>query len=71
MYYGGRLKGECWNPRRWKALKESLEEHLLTLLSPLRALIVAVDEQIAATEKSMAAIKSASLPKGMGMVSFQ
>ena len=71
MYYGGRLKGEWWKPLRWKALQESLEEHLEALLEPLRALIVAIDEQVAALEERMAAMHTVALPRGMGTVIFQ
>lgn len=71
MYYGGRLKGEWWKPRRWKALRESLEDHLAALIEPLRTLIVAVEEQVSAAEARMAAMASAPLPRGMGTVVFQ
>ncbi|MEM9158156.1 MAG: IS110 family transposase [Verrucomicrobiota bacterium] len=71
MYYGGRLKGEWWKPRRWKALQESLEDHLTALLEPLRTLILAIGEQIDAVEKRMAEMKSPPLPRGMGLVTCQ
>lgn len=68
---GGRLKGEWWKPRRWKAVCEAYEEHLVSLLRPLKKVIEAVDEQIAATETRLAAMDTAPLPKGMGTVVFQ
>lgn len=71
MYYGGRLKGEWWKPRRWKALQQELDEHLAGLLAPLRAVILALDEQIAEVEKRLEAMESAPKPRGMGTVLFQ
>ena len=71
MYYGGRLKGEWWKPLRWKALQDGLDDHLVALLEPLRTLILAIDEQIAAVEARMAEMSSAALPRGMGTIVFQ
>ena len=71
VYYGGRLKGQWWKPRRWGELQEQLGDCLLELLSPLRAVILAIEEQIAALEKAMARMESAALPRGMGSVLFQ
>ena len=71
IYYGGRLKGEWWKPRRWKALQESLEEHLVSLLEPLRTLVLAVNEQISAVEARMAAMRGNALPRGMGTIVYQ
>ena len=71
MYYGGRLKGEWWKPRRWKNLQEQLAEHLLGLLAPLQTLIVAIDEQISAVQKRMEHMSAPAMPHGMGTVIFQ
>jgi transposase len=71
MYYGGRLKGEWWKPRRWRNLQEHLEEHLLDLLAPLRTIIVAIDEQIAAVQKRMEEMSAPAMPHGMATVIFQ
>lgn len=71
LYYGGRLKGEWWKPRRWSELSASLETYLLDLLRPLKRLIDAIDEEIANSENLLAAMETAALPKGMGIILFQ
>ena len=71
MYYGGRIKGEWWKPRRWKNLQEHLGEHLLGLLAPLRTIIVVIDEQIAAVQKRLEEMGAPAMPHGMGTVIFQ
>jgi len=71
MYYGGRLQGEWWKPRRWLCLSEQLEPHLLDLLSALRTIIVVVEEQIVRLEKCLEKMTEVALPKGIGSVIFQ
>jgi transposase len=71
LYYGGRLQGEWWKPRRWRELSASLAEHLLELLRPLKKLIDAIDEEIANAQARMAAMETVALPKGMGPILFQ
>lgn len=71
MYYGGRLNGDWWKPRRWKNLQEQLSEHLVGLLAPLQAIILAIDEQIKAVEKRMEEMTAPAMPRGMGTVIFQ
>ena len=71
MYYGGRLQGEWWKPRRWKDLCEQLEAHLLGLLEPLRAIVLAIEEQLVTLEKQLEEMTEIALPKGMGPVIFE
>jgi len=71
MYYGGRLQGEWWKPRRWRDLSEQLEPHLLELLSALRTIMVVVEEQIVRLEQCLEQMTEVALPKGMGPVIFQ
>lgn len=71
MYYGGRLQGEWWKPRRWKELGEQLERYLLDLLEPLRTIILAVEEQIERVGKRLEEMCEVALPKGMGTVIFE
>jgi len=71
MYYGGRLKGEWWKPRRWSALQHELDERVAGLLAPLRAVILALDEQIAEVERRLEEMERPATPRGMGTVIFQ
>lgn len=71
MYYGGRLQGEWWKPRRWGALREELEEHVLGLIEPLRCILVTVEEQLERLEERLEEMCTVALPKGMGVVIFE
>lgn len=71
LYYGGRLKGQWWKVRCWEQLKELLEDFLIELLRPLRALILVIEEQIDSEEKRMTQMPAPALPRGMGTVLFQ
>jgi transposase len=71
MYYGGRLQGEWWRPRRWKALSEELEIHVRELLEPLHAILEAIEAQIVLVEKRLEEMTEVALPKGMGTVIFE
>jgi len=70
-YYGGHLKGEWWKPRRWEQLQQDLEDFLVELLRPLRALILEIDQQMNSQERRMAQMPAPALPRGMGSVLFQ
>ncbi len=71
MYYGGRLQGEWWKPRRWRALQDQLEEHVLELVGPLRSILTTVEEQLVSLEKRLEEMCTVALPKGMGVVIFE
>jgi transposase len=71
MYYGGRLQGEWWRPRRWKALSEELEIDVRELLERLHAILEAIEAQIVLVEKRLEEITKVALPKGMGSVIFE
>lgn len=71
MYYGGRLRGEWWKPKRWLALCEQLDDFVLSLLEPLRRIILSLDQEIQAVEKQLAEMQKVELPFGMGIILFQ
>ncbi|MCC5022234.1 MAG: transposase [Candidatus Synoicihabitans palmerolidicus] len=71
MYYGGRLQGEWWRPKRWRSLGEELTEHVLALLEPLRVIVLVIEEQIALVEQRLEEMSAVALPKGMGTVIFE
>lgn len=72
LYYGVALKGIWWAPRNWKELEDTLSDHLVQLLKPLRALILVINEQIRqVVEAQLNQMESVALPKGMGTVLFQ
>ncbi len=66
MYYGGRLQGEWWQPRRWQCLAGELEPHLRDLRGALRSIIVVREEQIVRLERSLEGSVQVSLPQGHG-----
>ena len=72
LYYGVSLKGIWWAPRNWKELEDTLNDHLVQLLKPLRrTLILVINEQIRQVEAQLNQMESVALPKGMGTVLFQ
>lgn len=71
LYYGVSLKGIWWAPRKWKELKDTLKDHLLKLLEPLRCIIEVMNEQIQQVEEQLNQMEATALPKGMGTVLFQ
>lgn len=71
LYYGGRLKGTWWQPRRWEKLCGVLASFLMELLEPLRAVILAVEEQLEAVITKLESGPTPALPKGMGRTNFE
>lgn len=72
LYHEGwTLRGEWWRPRRWEALGEELGEFLLSLLAPLRAIILAIDAQLEEATRRIERREAPELPKGMGPVLFR
>ena len=69
LQYGYRLKGIWYGPRNWPKLQ--LPGWLLELLSPLRAALLAVHEQVRLAGQRIEAASTGPLPKGMGALSQQ
>lgn len=71
-----RLTGQWWTPRAWAKWSRQLGANLLELLAPLRAILLVIDEQIAALtgQIEQAARKNQArqvLPKGVGELTQQ
>jgi transposase len=66
LYYGGRLQGEWWKPRRWSVLAAELTPFLTQLLAPLQRLLLAVEEELQALTQQLEAAAPAVLPLGLG-----
>ncbi len=69
LYYGERLKGQWWKPRRWKQLENELQGIVLKLLAPLRRLILAVEEELGEATAAIEAQADPVRPKGLGALS--
>ncbi len=66
LYYGERLKGQWWKPRRWKQLENELQSIVLSLLSPLRRIILALETELAEATGNIEAAAEPIRPKGLG-----
>lgn len=63
-----KLPGRWWGARNWKQL-EALDPWLRERLSELRALILALEQQLAALETELSArVQAQELPKGLGEI---
>jgi transposase len=71
LYYGERLKGQWWKPRRWKQLEKELPSIVLKLLAPLRRLILAVEEELGEATAAIQAQADTVRPKGLGALSAE
>lgn len=71
LYYGGRLQGEWWKPRRWTALGAELAPFVLTLLAPLQRLLLAVETELVALTGQLEQAAPAGLPTGVGALTQQ
>lgn len=71
LYFDASLRSYWWAPRRWKEVKQSVSDHLIELLRPVRALILELNEQIGRIEHQLEQMDTPALPKGMGLVLFQ
>jgi transposase len=71
MYHGAKLRGRWWRPRAWSQCREQLEEWLVSLLSPVRDLIVRTEEHMAQLEQQLVqqACGATARPKGLGQLS--
>jgi len=64
---GQRLKGPWWRPRNWQRLTHGqLATWVLAQLTRLRALVLAVDEQLQALTQQLVAVAPAVRPHGLG-----
>lgn len=69
-YCHAKLPSRWWGARNWKKLSV-LEPWLLAVLEKLRALIVAMEEQLAALETELLTrVQSQSIPKGLGEITL-
>lgn len=71
LYYGGRLQGEWWKARRWKALGAELAPFVLTLLAPLQRLLLAVETELQALTGQLEQAAPAGVPIGVGALTQQ
>jgi transposase len=69
LYYGAHLEGEWWQEGLWKGLV--LPPIVLELLGPLRRLIQAVELELQAATKAIAAEAPQELPVGLGELSYE
>ena len=64
------LPGHWWGPRNWKKLS-ALDAWLLDRLTELRALILALEQQLEALEAELVArVKAQPIPKGVGEITL-
>ncbi len=72
LLYGERLKGRWWSEKRWGQMHC---EHgkLAELLAPLRAVILVIEEQLAASTKALesGSISEEERPKGLGALTWR
>ena len=66
LYYGGRLQGEWWKPRRWQVLATELTPFVLQLLAPLQRLLLAVEAELKTLTQQLEQAAPAALPLGLG-----
>jgi len=69
LQYGYRLKGAWYGPRAWPTLL--LPPWLVELLTPLRAAVLAVQEQVQALTRLIEARSHVPKPKGLGELTEQ
>jgi transposase len=76
MNYGHDINGRWWRTRPWKTVTKSMPAFLQSLLEPLQALLVQVEEHIKKltaqiTLKSSENTAAAKRPKGLGALTAQ
>jgi len=71
LYYGERIKGHWWGPRRWKDLQEELQDFLLELLTPLRQLIIEIEKALKESTKAIEDAAAPERPKGLGALTSE
>lgn len=76
MNYGHDINGRWWRVRSWKAVTQNMSAFLQSLLEPLQALLVQVEEHIKKltgqiTIKSSENAAAAKRPKGLGALTAQ
>ncbi len=72
LLQGIRLKGKWWATKRWEQLKEE-NEKLANLLSPLRTIILVIEEQCLAMTKQLEedSVAQEDRPKGLGALTWR
>lgn len=72
LLQGFRLKGKWWATKRWDQLKEQSEE-LFNLLSPLRKIILVIEEECLAMTKRLEedSVAQKDRPKGLGALTWR
>lgn len=71
LYYGGRLKGEWWQPGAWEEEVVKLPAIVVELLAPLRRLIAAIEAELKIRTKELVAAAPDLLPVGLGRMSAE
>jgi transposase len=71
LYYGERLTGQWWKPRRWKKLENELQDIVLKLLTPLRRLILALEKELGDATVTIEAAAEPVRPKGLGALTSE
>lgn len=71
LYYGERIKGKWWGPRRWKSLQGELQDFLLELLAPLREVILGIEKTLRESTKGIEGAADPQRPKGVGALTSE
>ena len=69
LYYGAHLEGAWWTESLWKELV--LPPVVLELLTPLRRLIEALDQELKPATLAITAAAPAELPMGLGKLTYE
>jgi len=69
LYYGAHLQGEWWHEGLWKELVLPLI--VLELLTPLRRLIQAVDQELKSLSRTVTEAAPGDLPLGLGKLTYE
>ncbi len=66
LYYGLRVRGRWWRAATWSKSTPQWPAHLVALLTPLRAVLLATDQQLRTTSQAVSARAPTALPVGVG-----
>lgn len=66
LYYGLRVRGRWWRTATWTRSTAQWPGHLVALLSPLREVLLATDQQLRVTSQAVSAAAPQPLPVGVG-----
>jgi transposase len=70
LYYGVRVQGRWWNPRTWERVTPQWPTPLVRLLTPLRAVLLVVQEQLGGCTQQLEAAAPEALPRGVGALTM-